>query len=78
MIKNEKYCCKVDIWAFGMIIYQILAGKHMISGTEDYKIAERKKKVKEKIEEMSFPQDKMFNENDKAFWKELLNGCLEY
>lgn len=34
MLKKKHYCCKVDVWAFGAILYEMLTGSVMIKKDE--------------------------------------------
>ncbi len=59
--KGEQYCCKVDVWAFAMTVFQLLTGKPMISKNDERKIVEEKKKAQDNVSNMKFSPDKEFS-----------------
>ena len=63
---TKKYCCKVDVWAFGVTVFYLLTGTSLLQHkTDNSTMAEEKIKVEFKIKEMKFLTSKNLNEEEK-------------
>ena len=60
--RGGKYCSKVDVWAIGMIIYQLVTGKHFFGKVESYRLPDKKRKSREKLDKIPFAEEKGFTE----------------